>query len=383
MTNPKRKKLVHIYPASGGNNVLYISTIIKALESNFEQVAFVSSVSPLKQKSLKRWLHPFTDRFKATGHITGLIRYPIRFIEFISVFTGIYFYCISKKVDYLNLSTATLLPVEFNFIKVLKKKNIKVLFTVHDAQQFAVSYKRMSGDKRKAFYNMFDYIIVHNEFSKTYLEENFSVNSKVFLSFPFPPMDLAEINVSRYKRSQFERTFLFIGAFKKEKGYNVLLQAWQEIFGKNNSPHKAKLILAGELPKGIEFLVDKNTPLPNNVTIITRFLSDEEYIDFINNADIVVLPYIIGTNSAVLSTASSMGKAIIASDIPSLKTHPLVLEENIVQSNSVESLRDKIVEFLELTNIELEHKKKLQQEQFDKYTKTFNMQAQIAFKELT
>jgi len=117
MTNPKRKKLIHIYPASGGNNVLYISTIIKALESNFEQVAFVSSVSPLKQKSLKRWLHPFTDRFKATGYITGLIRYPIRFIEFISVFTGIYFYCISKKVDCLNLSTATLLSVEFNLLR--------------------------------------------------------------------------------------------------------------------------------------------------------------------------------------------------------------------------------------------------------------------------
>jgi len=64
----------------------------------------------------------------------------------------------------------------------------------------------MSADKRRAFYNMFDYIIVHNEFSKTYLEENFSVNSKVFLSFPFPPMDLAEINVSR---SLYHQCFRF------------------------------------------------------------------------------------------------------------------------------------------------------------------------------
>ena len=60
----------------------------------------------------------------------------------------------------------------------------------------------------------------------------------------------------------------------------------------------------------------------------------------------------------------------------------MVLADNIFISDNVESLQNKIVEFLKLTDSELKQKKELQHNQFEKYEDAFNAKTQMSFKNL-
>lgn len=378
----KKKRLYHIFPAGSGNIVLYITVIAQALEQNFQQVTFVSAASPVKNKNLKGWFHPLSDFFRPVKKLFIIIRYTVRYVEFLSAIFAIYMYCLFKRPQYVNLSTASLLKAEYFFIKALKRLKIKTIFTIHDAQPFTVGYKRMTEDKQKLFYNSFDYIIVHNENSKKYIKKNYDIAEQVFIEFPFPPMDLKELKTPiAADTNSGKPTFLFIGTFKIEKGFNILLQAWQQLLSQQRI-NDAALIFAGNIPEGINTPLHNSDTLPASVKVINKYLSDEEYIQYINQADVVVLPYLVGTNSAVLSTVVSMGKAIIASDIPSLKTNPLILEEDIFIASDVQSLADKILAYINMPAEMLSQKKETKLLQFKELMANYQQETIKAFEAL-
>lgn len=374
------KKLFHIFPAGNGNNVLYIKAIKKALDPYFEQTVFVSTSSPIKENGFKLWFHPFTDLFRQQGRnkILGIFRYGLRYIEFLLCFLAIYFKCLFQRPHYLNLSTATLLKVEYYFIRAIKKLGVKPLYTIHDAQQFEVGYKRMSPQQLTKFYLLFYRIIVHNDLSKTFLKGRFKLTDSVFLQFPFPPMDLKELKRTSTHSTGSSKNVLFIGAFKKEKGYDDLINAWKLLDENTLIGTGCNLILAGVIPQGIDVLVDKNEKVAN-MQVINKYLTDNEFIDFIENADVVVLPYRVGTNSGVLSTVMSLGKLIICSDIPSLKYHPLVLEQNIFSAGNIFDLKMKLTEFIKCPVSEIKQMKIDALNRFEQYKLQFEQETILAF----
>jgi len=78
---------------------------------------------------------------------------------------------------------------------------------------------------------------------------------------------------------------------------------------------------------------------------LTRYLSDEEYLGLIRESDCVVLPYVRGTNSAVLSTVLATRKNMIVSDIPMFRSNPLIPPESFFACNDVESLVERLAHF--------------------------------------
>ncbi|WP_369018023.1 glycosyltransferase family 4 protein [Thermatribacter velox] len=103
----------------------------------------------------------------------------------------------------------------------------------------------------------------------------------------------------------------FLGRIKRYKGLEVLLRAFQKFeVGKSD----VRLVIAGEgkLSRKEAKLISE---LPENkVYVLNRWLSDVEISYLVKASDVIVAPYICGTQSGVVSMAFAAGKPVIVSD---------------------------------------------------------------------
>ncbi len=107
------------------------------------------------------------------------------------------------------------------------------------------------------------------------------------------------------------RTILFFGIVRKYKGLDVLLRAMPKVL----SEVECNLIIAGEFYEPVEEyerLVNE-LGLEAHVRIENRYIPNEEVPALFNRADVLVLPYLSATQSAVARIASVNGLPIIAS----------------------------------------------------------------------
>lgn len=156
-------------------------------------------------------------------------------------------------------------------------------------------------------------IVVFSNHSKRELQKDYPlVASKVSVVRlgPHPP------NVEERRPEEItndEPYYLFFGRMDKYKGIENLLRAYTENAG--NMPYK--LILAGN---GLLSDVEEKliTSCPSNITLLKRYIPDEEMVWLFAHARCVVLPYIEASQSGVLSMAYYFGKPVIASDLDGL-----------------------------------------------------------------
>ena len=125
--------------------------------------------------------------------------------------------------------------------------------------------------------------------------------------------------------------FLFLGHLRKEKGIQVLLEAWKLFQPKHP---KATLCIAGEAPFGF----DKSACSGLNIDIILQFLSDEQYFNLGSTAHCIILPYTKGTNSGVVSTLVTLNSNIITPDLEMFKSNALLSKELMFESGNPHSL---------------------------------------------
>jgi glycosyltransferase involved in cell wall biosynthesis len=107
-------------------------------------------------------------------------------------------------------------------------------------------------------------------------------------------------------------TILFAGRILRYKGLNFLLEAFEKVL--TDFP-EAKLIIAGSgdispYKKAIE-------GLGNTVEVHNRMVGDDEFANFFRRAAIIVLPHIEGSQSGLLITGCTFGKAIICTNVGS------------------------------------------------------------------
>jgi glycosyltransferase involved in cell wall biosynthesis len=122
---------------------------------------------------------------------------------------------------------------------------------------------------------------------------------------PLGPLTHSSGESPRSESGKQSPVILFFGRITRYKGLEVLLQAYRELY----TSHPARLVIAGEgdLKPYAQLLAD----LPQ-IEIANRWIPDEEVGDFFNRASIVVLPYTSATQSGVLATAASYGRAVVA-----------------------------------------------------------------------
>jgi glycosyltransferase involved in cell wall biosynthesis len=209
--------------------------------------------------------------------------------------------------------------LDFYFLKVIKilKPNIKVLFTAHNI------LPHDSGNKFKSIfdklYNLVDSIIVHDDYSKKTFLSIFDIKSDKInvirhglLKIPRDE-NKVNLNSNKFIFLNDKIIFLFIGQITKYKGIDLLIDTWNQSV-ELNSNEKIHLILAGN----DKYNLLKKINNFQNVTIIDKFLTNEEFISFINLSNVILLPYLKISQSGVLMTVLHEKKHVLVSNIGGL-----------------------------------------------------------------
>jgi glycosyltransferase involved in cell wall biosynthesis len=139
---------------------------------------------------------------------------------------------------------------------------------------------------------------------------------------------------------------LFFGFVRPYKGLDILIDALALV----RQEFEAHLIVAGEFwDDELKYINQiKNLGLESNVSIVNRYLPDEELVAYVDSADVVVLPYRSATQSAIVQVAFGRGKAVITTNVGGLAE---VVEDGltgfVVPPEDPEALAKAILRFFE------------------------------------
>ena len=108
--------------------------------------------------------------------------------------------------------------------------------------------------------------------------------------------------------------------------------------------------------------------------MLARYLPDEEYVNLIRQSHCVVLPYLRGTNSAVVSTALAARKNLIVSGIPMFESNPLIPPQSFFVCDDVDSLVARLEYFRDLGPEQQLQLDADAEQRFARYEETFREQ---------
>ena len=314
------KKFIFVEFASRGNSSFYSEQWLNALPGYVD--AYLQKGAHVRGRENVKVYSYFGvfDKFA----LNEKIRKIISFLELYIVYSIIVWrYRNGKHIFVVNLHQS--FHSLYWFCKKLSAKH-DVRIVVHDAIEFAHNYPNFVMVERDKILQTATSLIVHNKWSEDVLK--YLNKDLVRVNFPLPPLNLTvfeEKNISSEKK-----TILFIGAIREEKNVDYLIKfiqrhpEYEEYFD---------FVIAGENFCGLKF------PPLKNLKIDARKLSEQEFKEYLSQADFVILPYKGGTNSSILAEATTDAVPAITSDIPMFEEHYLSLPELRFTLNNEDSLR--------------------------------------------
>lgn len=334
-----RIDIYHIYWGTAGNAGLYLDEIYKVLEEGgYKQKAFVNYYYPF----------PYGEKvfFKygdiGNSKLSARKRRLVQFLEILYGFSIALFSSIFVRPRIINYSHVA---NSYFFIRVYLKilklvSGAKLVITCHDVNCHLADNEIRA---RKSIFTNANYLLVHTKRSIKELVEVFDINESKILYHPFPIMDLNKIPPNVVKRFP-QSDFLFIGHLRKDKGIEFLLSSWRTFHEINSS---ATLRICGKEGPGISINTTKYDAL--NIDFHLGFVSDDDYYSYIKSTRYVILPYLEGTNSGIVSTVLSLGADVITSDLPMFSESPLIPKENLFKTNNTDSLVNLLMEKMKTT----------------------------------
>jgi glycosyltransferase involved in cell wall biosynthesis len=168
---------------------------------------------------------------------------------------------------------------------------------------------------------------------------------------PLPAFDM--FNRGGFTRESARRSLgvdgpvvLFFGLVRAYKGLGVLLEAFAQTL--RRAP--ATLLVVGEFyePKERYTARIKELGIGERVIVVDRYVPDEEVEKYFMACDVVALPYLSATQSAIVQVAFSFGRPVIVTSVGGL---PEVVDDGstgyVVAPNDVEALAEAITKFFE------------------------------------
>jgi len=247
----------------------------------------------------------------------------------------------------------------FFFVKKLTKT--KILGICHNV----LPHERTALDlflARLVFRNV-DYFIVHSREDFTNLKKISSRHTKRVLFPIYHMFKFTRISKSQARKilnlNTKDKIVLFFGYVREYKGLMYLIRAMPKVLKKVPT---VQLLIVGEFWEDKERYLNeiKRLNIRDRVIIIDKYIPNEEVGLYFSAADVVVLPYISATQSAVVQTAYAFNKPVITTNAGGL---PDVVENNktgiIVEAKNSQKLAEAIITYFE-QNKEKKLKKTIQ-----------------------
>jgi len=207
-------------------------------------------------------------------------------------------------------------------VRRLRQIGIPVVHSLHDLDPHKGSgYGSLLHIWNKLIIQSSDTILVHGEiYRERLIKAGKPVDSVVFT----PLLHLfvryeSQITVRETAMMPtFDNMLLFFGRIEEYKGAEVLLEAYQNTIEQiSKEAAHPTLILAGPG----KLLDGWASRLPPGVEWRNKFIDDEEAIALFNTCSLVVLPYVDGTQSAVISSAYYFNKPVISTSVGALREY--------------------------------------------------------------
>jgi glycosyltransferase involved in cell wall biosynthesis len=137
---------------------------------------------------------------------------------------------------------------------------------------------------------------------------------------------------------------LFFGGIRNYKGLDYLLHAIPKVVKEVDM----KLVIAGEFfGSGDEYKqLIKKLGIEKYIILFDRYITNEEVRDFFSASDVVIAPYISGTQSGALNIAIAFEKPVIATDVGGLSEIIIHRKSGvIVPPKNSDALADAVIKF--------------------------------------
>jgi glycosyltransferase involved in cell wall biosynthesis len=194
---------------------------------------------------------------------------------------------------------------------MLRKK--KLIFTIHDTHSHTGEKTRFNFAEKmnRYIFKSNHYVIVQNSSDYNYLNQKYPGLATKLRMIPFGILDVYREFKSAGAKP-LSSDLLFFGRISRYKGIEYLIEAIKYLYNKGT---RIKTIIAGD--GTIYFNTAEMGEI--GITLINKYLSNEELVKLIENTKIVVCPYTDATQSGVAMTAFAFNKPVIASSTGSFK----------------------------------------------------------------
>lgn len=230
-----------------------------------------------------------------------------------------------KKIEILHLQYITFSPIDYNYIKKIKKY-CKVILTIHDINNFDSHFY----DKIyfKKIYNAVDSLIIQTEnnierFKKLFPEVN---ENKIHLAYHGHFLGFADVHDKNDARKHLglpmdKFVFMFFGQIKKVKGVDLLIKAFSDVVKEYPDSY---LLIAGKIwhsnQEYYEEVIKSNNIPTESIRTDIKFIPDNDIGYYFSACDIVCLPYTELYQSGVVQLSYAYKKPAIVSDLPAFLT---------------------------------------------------------------
>jgi glycosyltransferase involved in cell wall biosynthesis len=157
-----------------------------------------------------------------------------------------------------------------------------------------------------------DKLIVHHQDALRLLRKEFGIRPSKLIVIPYGPYHLSDAPPPYEKGAEI--VALLFGTLRENKGIHLAIRAVQEL---RADGHPIKLVIAGK-----PFAYERNywrrckaliEASPAGISVIDRYIEDEEVKDVVASANLFLLPYMdFYSQSAVAILALSNGRPIVA-----------------------------------------------------------------------
>jgi glycosyltransferase involved in cell wall biosynthesis len=275
-------------------------------------------------------------------------------VEYLFNLVSLTTYLWRTRPDVLHVQWLPLLEVfpviELTLLRLCQYWDIRVVYTVHDVLPLEDGEEHY--DTFRRVYHTVDRLICHTKTARRRLKDEFGVASSKICLIPHGPLLQGGADYSRDEARLLQSLpsdrpiVLLFGVLRPYKGVDLLIEAWEQV---EQTIPEALLIIAGggqeDYLEEIQECIDASGGA--NIRTRFRFLPEDELIQLIASADILVYPYRRITQSGALLAGMSAGQPIVATRVGGLKE---TLQDGktarLVEPNNSEELADAIASIL-------------------------------------
>lgn len=217
----------------------------------------------------------------------------------------------------------------------------KVFIAIHDPVQHSGEADWKEKVPPFVFYGMAKGFFFYSAFARDLFKAHYTKVTTPFNVIKLQPYTFVSQFLNKNKKGG--NTILFFGRLSYYKGIDLLLQAIPKVL--QQYPNE-KFIIAGKPSYGFQIDEETVNKYKNNIEVVSRFLSTEELVDYIQDSKFVMCPYRDATQSGVVMTAFAAGKMVIATNVGSFSEYIIDDVNGYLAAPDGNAIADKIIQAL-------------------------------------